>query len=89
MTIAQVIKEIEHVKINGNTPTGTNKKAVVIELGRILIKEINEPDIVMVYNIIAEQIIESMIDVSKSVNQIQDIPTVCCPSIFDLFKRKV
>ena len=90
MTLGQAIKQMENIKINGKVPTGADKKAIVIQMCRILIKEItNEPEILMIYDIIAEQTLEVMIDTSKIVNvRIQEM-TVCCPNISNLFKRKV
>lgn len=91
--IGQVIKHIESTKINGKTVSGTDKKVVVIQLGRILIKEVipddkNETEILMIYDLIAEPTLEAMIEVSKVVNvAVKEIATKCCPSILDFFKR--
>ncbi len=89
--LSQVIKQLE---INTDKSTsGTDKKAIAIQLGRILIKEAmtednGEEEVLMLYDIIAEPTLEAMIDVSKVVNVvIQDVAAKCCPSILDLFKR--
>jgi len=87
-TLGQVIKQLE-VKAS----TSANKKAVAIELGRILIKEVipddkGESEVLMIYDLIAEETLEAMIEVSRVVNiAVQKIAVNCCPSILELFKR--
>jgi hypothetical protein len=39
-TLGKLIKELENAKVDGKVPTGADKKAVAIQLGRILIKEV-------------------------------------------------
>jgi hypothetical protein len=91
--IGQVIKQLENTKIEGKAPTGADKKAVAIQLGRILIKEVTpddkgEAEILMVYDLVAEQTLEAMIEVSKVVNvAVQEMATKCCPGLLELFKR--
>jgi hypothetical protein len=91
--IGQVIKQLENTKIEGKVITGADKKAVAIQLGRILIKEVTpddkgEAEILMVYDMVAEQTLEAMIEVSKVVNvAVQEMATKCCPSLLDFFKR--
>ena len=86
MMLGQIIKQIETVKICGKVPTGSDKKAIVIQVGNIILKEINQPEIIMIYDIIADQTLETIIDVSKVVNvYAQEIATSCCPNFF---KRK-
>lgn len=92
-TLGQVIKHIETTKINNNVITGADKKAVAIQMGRILIKEVipedkGEDEVLMLYDIIAEPTLESMIEVSRVVNvAVQELATKCCPGILDFFKR--
>lgn len=92
-TIGQIIKQLEGVKIDGKAPSGVDKKAVAIQLGRILIKEVTpddkgEVEILMMYDLVAEPTLEAMIDVSRVVNiAVQEIATKCCPSLFDFLKR--
>jgi len=81
LMIGKTIKEIENVKINEKTPTGKDKKAVAIELGRILIKEmVPNNEILAMYDLMAEPTLEIMIEVSKVVN-VEIVK--CCP--FKLF----
>lgn len=86
--IGQVIKQLENTKA-----TGGDKKAVAIQLGRILIKEVTpddkgEAEILMVYDMVAEQTLEAMIEVSRVVNvAVQEAAAKCCPGLLELFKR--
>lgn len=92
-TISQLIKQLEGVKVDGKSLSGVDKKAVAIQLGRILIKEVTpddkgEAEILMVYDLVAEPTLEAMIDVSKVVNvAVQELATKCCPGLFSFFKR--
>jgi hypothetical protein len=91
--LGQVIKQLENTKIEGKITTGADKKAVAIQLGRILIKEVTpddkgEAEILMVYDMVAEQTLEAMIEVSKVVNvAVQEMATKCCPGLLTLFKK--
>jgi hypothetical protein len=81
--IGQIIKIIEYVKINDKKMVGSSKKAVALELGRMLIQEcVQEEDIkqnmLTVYNMIAEQTLEVLVDVSHVVNtRIQEKTASC------------
>jgi hypothetical protein len=94
-TLGQVIKQLESPSVGsgGVVPTGADKKAVAIQLGRILIKEVmpddkGEREVLMVYDLIAEPTLEAMIDVSRVVNvAVQEAAAKCCPGLLDLFKR--
>jgi hypothetical protein len=92
-TLGQVIKQLETTHLDGKVITGADKKAVAIQLGRILIKEVmpddkGEAEVLMVYDMIAEPTLEAMIDVSKVVNvAVQEMATKCCPGLLDFFKR--
>lgn len=91
-TLGQVIKQLENTKIDGKVYCGADKKAVAIQLGRILIKEVmpddkGEDEVLMVYDLIAEPTLEAMIEVSKVVNvAIHEMATKCCPGLLELFK---
>lgn len=92
-TLGQVIKQLENAKIDGKAPSGADKKAVAIQLGRILIKEVTpddkgEAEILMVYDLVAEPTLEAMIEVSRVVNvAVQEMATKCCPGLLEFFKR--
>ena len=91
-TLAKLVKELENAKVDGKAPTGADKKAVAIQLGRILIKEVItsdslEANILMVYDIVAEPTLEAMIEVSKVVNVVvQKVATSCGPTFDKVLK---
>lgn len=91
-TIAKLVKELENAKVDGKAPSGADKKAVAIQLGRILIKEVItndslEANILMVYDIVAEPTLEAMIEVSKVVNVVvQKVATSCGPTFDKVLK---
>jgi hypothetical protein len=88
-TLGQVIKQLEGVQ----SANGADKKAVAIQLGRILIKEVmpddkGEAEVLVMYDLVAEPTLEAMIEVSRVVNvAVQELATKCCPSLLDFFKR--
>lgn len=92
-TLGQVIKQLESATVDGAVPSGKDKKAVAIQLGRILIKEVmpddkGEREVLMAYDLIAEPTLEAMIEVSRVVNvAVQEVASKCCPGLFELFKR--
>jgi len=91
-TLGQVIKQLETAKVDGTKASGNDKKAVAIQIGRILIKEVTpddkgEAEILMMYDLVAEPTLEAMIEVSRVVNvAVQELATKCCPNLFNLFK---
>jgi hypothetical protein len=92
--ISQLLKQLENISIEGNSPSGADKKAVALQIGRILIKEVTpddkgEAEILMVYDLVAEPTLEAMIDVSRVLNTvIQETATKCCPGLLTLLKKK-
>ena len=88
-TLGQVIKQLEGVE----SAKGADKKAVAIQLGRILIKEVmpddkGEAEVLVMYDLVAEPTLEAMIEVSRVVNvAVQELATKCCPGLLDFFKR--
>lgn len=91
--LGQIIKQLENAQVDGKRPTGKDKKAVAIQLGRILIKEVmpddkGEKEVLMVYDLISEPTLEAMIEVSRVVNvAVQEAATKCCPGLLELFKK--
>jgi hypothetical protein len=85
LIISKIVKQIENVKIYKKYPTGIDKKAITIELGRIFIKDMipDSDSKIAIYDVIAEPMLETMIDVSNNVNI--SVAT-CCPSVLKLFK---
>lgn len=75
MLIGQMITLIEKVKTK---PTGADKKAVVLQLGRILLREVtSDSNIFTMYDLFSDTALETMIRVSKVANV--EIITKCCP----------
>lgn len=71
--ISQSIKIVEKTKVNNNKLDGADKKQIVLELGKILlvteIPDKNVTDIIIpIYDAVAEEILETIIDVSSQVN---------------------
>ena len=91
-TLGKLIKELENATVDGKAPSGADKKAVAIQLGRILIKEVVtsdslEANILMVYDVVAEPTLEAMIEVSKVVNVVvQKVATSCGPTFNKILK---
>ena len=91
-TLGKLIKELENATVDGKAPSGADKKAVAIQLGRILIKEVItsdslEANILMVYDVVAEPTLEDMIEVSKVVNVVvQKVATSCGPTFNKILK---
>uniref|UniRef100_A0A6C0KNG8 Uncharacterized protein n=1 Tax=viral metagenome TaxID=1070528 RepID=A0A6C0KNG8_9ZZZZ len=81
--IGQVVKILEYVKINDKKISGSNKKAVALHVGRLLIKEVVQEEgmrqkLVMVYDAVADQTLEVLIDVSHVVNtKVKDVASSC------------
>lgn len=72
--IAQLMAFMEQVNLGSEKISGANKKAVVLELGRLLIKDhikdnIQRVKILLMYDVLAEKTLEVMIDVSHVVNK--------------------
>lgn len=88
-TVGHIIKQLETIKVDDKSPSGTDKKAVAIQLGRIIIKELisDETKILTLYDVVAEPILEAMIDVSKVVNTVvMEATRKCCPGLLELIK---
>ena len=85
------MKEIENMRIDDVAVSGSDKKQVVIQLGRILVSKYvvnskNEADILYMYDNLADVTIENIIDVSTVVNITDDDATSTpCTSILKIF----
>jgi len=71
--ISICIKIIEKTKVNNKKIDGSDKKQIVLELGKIIINtEIDNTSITSVinpiYDALAEEVLETLIDVSSNVN---------------------
>jgi len=70
--IGQLIQQVEKVRYNKQSPTGMDKKAIVLELCRIIL--LNDVELSDTYKLIAEATLEAMITVSKVIH----IQPKCC-----------
>jgi hypothetical protein len=93
-TLAQIIKIVEYVKINDKKIVGSSKKQIVIYLGRLIMNEVLEDNelkqrILSIYDLVAEQTLEAIIDVSHVVNtKVQEATSSCLDWLFSLCGRK-
>lgn len=89
--ISHSIKLVEKTKVNNKKIYGSDKKQIVLELGKILINtEINNTDITdiinPIYDTISEEILETIIDVSSHVNT--NVKKGCM-FLFNILKQKI
>lgn len=96
MVVGHIIKELASIKVGGS-----DKKAVAIEVGHILIKELvsdenHKNEILAIYDSVGEKTLETMIDVSKTINAVlskgmhaavEEASTQCCPGLLSFFKK--
>jgi hypothetical protein len=93
-TLAQIIKIVEYVKINDKKIVGSSKKQIVIYLGRLVMNEVLEDNefkqhILSIYDLVAEQTLETIIDVSHVVNtKVQEATNSCLDWLFSLCGKK-
>jgi hypothetical protein len=85
MKITQLIAQLMILmdKLPGEKISGSTKKAVVLELGKHLIKDLVQENttrvkILLLYDVLAEPTLEAMIDVSRVVNkQMKEAARTC------------
>lgn len=86
--IALIMKSIENVTSQKEKIAGAIKKKVVLECGRMCIKQMKDHlDILIIYDSIAETALETMVDVSRNLNVkvISEAATTaahCCMGLF-------
>lgn len=105
-TLAQIIKMLEKVNLNGNKVSGASKKQIAFELFKLLLNDLIQDEnikltILALFNTVGEEILETLVDVSKNVNTtinqvideangaapiVQNAP--CCLNLFHLFMAK-
>jgi len=92
-TLAQIIKIVEYVKINDKKIAGSSKKQIVIYLGRLVMNEVLKDDefkqhILSIYDLVADQALETIIDVSHVVNtKVQEAKASCFDWLFSLCSK--
>ena len=93
--ISVLMKEIENMKIGDIALSGSDKKRIVIQLGRIIVSKYvvnskNGADTLYMYDNIVDLTVENIIDVSNVVN-ITTTNTVCTSisKIFNILLRYI
>ncbi len=80
--IGEAVKTVEATVLRGS-----DKKSVALELGKILIKDaiedqVKEAQIILLYDLMAEPLLDKLLDISKHVNvTIPEIPKVEIPKV--------
>jgi hypothetical protein len=94
MTIATIAKLVESLKVGGKSLPGTTKKLITLELGSMLIKDLIKDESIKanvsaLYDMLAESTLETLIDVSNSVNigNGQTVATACTGCFSFIGKR--
>ena len=91
--MAAIIKLLESVKLKDVLLGGKDKKAIALEVGRLLIKDtVKEEEkqavLLMIYDSTAEALLETMIDVSQHLNvKVKEVAGMCCEGLLSLFKK--
>ena len=91
--IASIIKLLESIKINDILLSGKDKKQITLELGKKLIEDLIKEDekriiLLMMYDSAAEQLLETMVDVSHHLNvKVKEIASSCCDGLLSLLKK--
>lgn len=83
--ISSVIKIVEGLTVMKKTISGIDKKVVALACGRKCIKMMKDHlDMLLLYDMIAETAMETMIDVSRNLNV---NGAECCMGLFSLYKK--
>jgi hypothetical protein len=83
--ISAVIKIVEGLTVMKKTISGIDKKVVALACGRKCIKMMKDHlDMLLLYDMIAETAMETMIDVSRNLNV---NGAECCMGLFSLLKK--
>ena len=83
--ISSVIKIVEGLTVMKKTISGIDKKVIALACGRKCIKMMKDHlDMLLLYDMIAETAMETMIDVSRNLNV---NGAECCMGLFSLCKK--
>lgn len=89
-----LIKMMESLTFHQTKIAGSTKKAVALELGRTLVRDLVkdvtlQSGILMVYDMTAEQTLELLVDVSHHVNvAMKEAAASCCEWMAECMKKK-
>jgi hypothetical protein len=78
--VSELVALVQGIQINKQKLSGFNKKAVVIELGRLILEQTLDSNpqkdlILSIYKVSVDGIVDSLINVSKKINVSKSI---CC-----------
>ena len=84
--ISSIIKIVEGLTVMKKTLSGVDKKAIALACGRKCIKMMKDHlDMLLLYDMIAETAMETMIDVSRNLN-VKEV-SECCMGFLSLCKK--
>ena len=92
--IGHLMKLLENLSFGGKKISGSTKKAVALELGRNLIRDLIKDQelkttILGMYDMLADSTLETLIDVSQHVNTaVKEAAISCCESILECLRKK-
>lgn len=80
--LIETIKLVEKINIGNHVLLGIDKKKIAISIGSLYLQEkfSNNLDLIILYNALAEQMIDHMVDLSKNINKLvkQKVNLWCC-----------
>lgn len=94
--MAEIIKLVEKARYPNDKIPGAEKKEIAIALGKRLVsdKDVVQNEtirngLITAYDLLGEQLLETLMDVSRNVNiAVQQAALSCCESILDYLKRR-
>ena len=93
--LAEIVKLTEKASYRGEKIPGSEKKAIVLELGRQLLQD---PEVLsdelartaagMAYEAMGEALLETLVDVSKHVNvMVKEVAATCCGALLSCLQK--
>jgi len=80
--LIETIKIVERINIGSHVLLGIDKKKIAISIGNLYLQEkySNNLDAIILYNALAEEIVDQMVNLSKNINKIvkQKASIWCC-----------
>jgi hypothetical protein len=80
--LVEIIKLVERINIGNHILLGIDKKKIAISIGSLYLQEKypNNLEVTILYNAIAEQMLDQMVDLSKKINKLvkQKANLWCC-----------
>lgn len=92
--IGNIMKLLENLSFGGKKISGATKKAVTIELGRNLIRDLIpnqelKTTLLGMYDVLADSTLETLIDVSQHVNTaVKEAAASCCEFLAECLRKK-